>query len=127
MNRFDTSLNQIFPFMKQFHKLIIVLLCIISISFSSKAQDHFFTDAGANKIIPTSGKRVIIPEKFRTVEANTERLKTFLWSLPSEKNIIWTKNQTPVLELPMPDGSTAKFHVWESSIQAWYRMFKQQV
>ena len=103
--------------MKQFSKLMLVLLYSFTISFSSKAQEHFFVDAGANKLVNTSGKRVIIPEKFRTIEANTERLKTFLWSLPSEKNIIWTKNQTPVLELPMPDGSMARFHVWESSIQ----------
>ena len=103
--------------MNKLYKILVTLICVISTSFSLNAQNSFFTDAGANKVIATTGKRVITPGKFRTVEANTAQLRTFLWSLPSEKDIIWKRNQTPVLELPMPDGSLAKFHVWESSIQ----------
>jgi hypothetical protein len=44
-------------------------------------------------------------------------IKSFLWSLASEKNINQSRCNTSVLDLPMPNRKTAKFRVWESGIQ----------
>ncbi|MBK6375090.1 MAG: hypothetical protein IPF67_18855 [Saprospiraceae bacterium] len=62
-----------------------------------------------------SSKRDIIPLKYRTVKLDNEAFVSFLKSLPAEKNML-NRKSTPVLYLPMPDGSIAQFHVWESSI-----------
>ena len=102
--------------MQRIYKLSLTVLAVLTISLSVAAQNNFFTDAGENKTLPTTGQRLIIPEKFRTSAANVSGLKNFLWSLPSENAVLYNRNQAPVIELPMPDGKMAKFYVWESSI-----------
>ncbi|MBL0054634.1 MAG: hypothetical protein IPP31_00305 [Chitinophagaceae bacterium] len=85
-------------------------------SFSLQAQNLFFTDVQESLIqVPTTAKRVIVPNKFRTVSADMNALHHFLWSLPSEKNV--TPGRAPIMNIPMPDGRIAQFRVWESSIQ----------
>jgi hypothetical protein len=98
-------------------KKIILSLITVFCCTALLAQNRFFTDAGNNTTIQTNGQRVIVPEKYRASSIDAQSVKTFLWSLPSEKNILYNRNSTPILELPMPDGKMAKFHVWESSIQ----------
>jgi len=90
-----------------------------ALTFSSLmfAQNRFFTDAGENRTVQTTGQRVIIPQKFRTSSMDVQAMKNFLWSLPSERAIIANRNLSPVIELPMPDGQMARFRIWESSIQ----------
>jgi Metallo-peptidase family M12B Reprolysin-like len=101
--------------MREIPKLLFTVL-LVTISFQLLiAQNRFFTDAGENTIQQTTGKRLIIPEKYRAATLNTQGMKNFLWSLPAEKNL-GNRQQAPVLELPMPGGGTARFHVWESSI-----------
>jgi hypothetical protein len=102
--------------MKKIYQVLLTLMFFFSISFSLVAQNNFFTPTPESAIqLTNKSKRVIIPAKFNTVKADINQLRSFLWSLPSEKNV-GNRNLTPVLELPMPDGKMAKFHVWESSI-----------
>lgn len=92
-------------------------LCCIAVFFLVASQvkaQVFFRDAPEAQLI-TAKKRNIVPEKYRTLLADTAALRQFLRQLPSESSIA-DKNRAPVIELPMPDGSTARFHVWESSI-----------
>lgn len=91
-------------------------IAILLFSVSASAQKRVFADIAQSGINTANGKRVIIPKSFRTLELNTPELKTFLSSLPSEASVRNNHRQAPVMELPMPDGSTARFHVWESSI-----------
>jgi hypothetical protein len=94
----------------------VFLTALFVISFTPLfSQNRFFTDAGANVAFKTTGKRVITPEKFRSSVLDIQAMKNFLWSLPSEKNING-RQQTPIVELPMPDGTMARFHIWESPI-----------
>jgi len=102
--------------MKKIYQVLFTLFSFFSISFSSVAQNNFFTPTPESAIsLTNNSKRVIIPAKYNTVKADIIQLRSFLWSLPSEKNVR-DRNLAPVLELPMPDGKMAKFHVWESSI-----------
>lgn len=101
--------------MNKLCKAVFPILFFISISSFVIAQNNFFTDAGANVAMKATGKRNITPEKYRGATLNVQAMKNFLWSLPSEKSIA-NKQQAPILELPMPDGSSAKFHIWESPI-----------
>ncbi|MBK9551860.1 MAG: hypothetical protein IPO45_06645 [Saprospiraceae bacterium] len=103
--------------MKNFIKTIFILLLTCSISNGLRAQSSFFNDANEQSINMQKGssERDIIPLKYRTVKLDNEAFVSFLKSLPAEKNML-NRKSTPVLYLPMPDGSIAQFHVWESSI-----------
>ena len=90
---------------------------MIAVSFFSTvhAQQNFFTDVAEGSVKKENQKRVIIPEKYRTLQLDTAGMLAFMRQLPSEQNIT-DRNSTPILIIPMPDGSLAKFHVWESSV-----------
>ncbi len=102
--------------MKKIYRISFIALVLFSVSISLSAQNAFFTAVSENAISLASGsKRVIVPTKYQTIKADNNQLRSFLWSLPSEKNI--NPNTAPVMEIPMPDGRVARFRVWESSIQ----------
>lgn len=102
--------------MKKMYKHSFTVLFLFCCSLSLTAQNAFFSPVAENAIsISNNSKRVIIPSKYQASTTNITQLRNFLWSLPSGKNVS-NRNETPVLELPMPDGSIARFHVWESSI-----------
>lgn len=101
--------------MNKLSGFLLTILIFFTTSFSVFAQNNFFTDAGQNVNPKTTGHREIIPEKYRTSTLNIPKLLNFLSSLPSEKNVV-NKKQTPIITLPMPNGASAKFYVWESSI-----------
>lgn len=94
---------------------LFLILIFFSISVLSIAQNNFFSDAGPNAAPKATVKRDIVPENYRGSTLNVQAMKNFLWSLPSEKNIV-NRQQSPIIELPMPDGTIAKFHIWESPI-----------
>lgn len=97
--------------------LFIVLLMFSFISAS--AQKSFFTDVAESRVSMGNGKRVTIPQKYRVTEMDYESIKSFLSTVPA-KTAMRTNAQranAPVLVLPMPDGSSARFKVWEASIQ----------
>ncbi len=102
--------------MQKIYKILLASLVML-ISFSSFAQKNFFSDISKTIINATSGRHDLKLEKYRSVSMNVNGMKDFLWSLPTEKNVIYSRNNTPVLALPMPDGTIGRFHVWESSIQ----------
>jgi subtilisin-like proprotein convertase family protein len=101
--------------MRVFFTKVACLLLTIFFATASRAQQNFFTDIAESAANKAGQKRVIVPEKYRTLQLDTAAMLPFLRSLPSEQNIT-DRNTTPILLFPMPDGSVAKFHVWESSI-----------
>jgi len=80
------------------------------------AQNLFFNDAGQNKKFKTTKKRVIIPIKYRGLTLNYSKAKKFLDSVPNE-TLLKDRNKAPVFTLIKPDGTRARFRVWESSVQ----------
>lgn len=103
--------------MKQYNKYIGAVFFASFISTALFSQPVFFTDEGANKRLPTNMSMTLVPEKFRTSIIDIAGIKNFLWSLPSESAARANRELMPEIELPMPDGKMAKFHVWESSMQ----------
>lgn len=101
--------------MTKIYKLLLVFTVIL-LSDTSFAQKIFFTDISEAQAKAHGGERLIVPIKYRTIALNKEAMKSYLWSLPSEKSVI-NRTTAPILELPMPDGSIAKFNLWQSSIQ----------
>jgi Metallo-peptidase family M12B Reprolysin-like/Secretion system C-terminal sorting domain len=95
-------------------KIILTLFTVLCCTVLS-AQNNFFTDVNENAVQRTSGKKITISEKHRTVALALQGMKNFLWSLPLENNIA-NRNQSSILELPLPYGGTARYRVWESSV-----------
>jgi hypothetical protein len=103
--------------MKKIYTFIFPIVFMLFAGFSVNAQNNFFSDISERSIQLDGKNRVIIPLKSRTLGLETQAIKSFLWSLPKEDQVRNNRNLAPVLTLPMPDGRTAKFRVWESSIQ----------
>jgi hypothetical protein len=109
-------LNKTQKSMKKIYRISLIALVLFSASPVLMAQNAFFTSVSENAISLANGsKRVIVPAKYQTIKADNEQLRSFLWSLPNEKNN--NPRIAPVMSIPMPDGRTARFRVWESSIQ----------
>ena len=102
--------------MKKIYQISFTILVLIVASFNGMAQNSFFSDVSEKSIVTGNAARVIVPLKSRPVSMNNQAMKNFLWALPSEQNLA-SRNQAPVMEIPMPDGRNARFRVWESSIQ----------
>ncbi|MBL0356895.1 MAG: proprotein convertase P-domain-containing protein [Chitinophagaceae bacterium] len=103
--------------MKSMFTRFFFLLMAATIFNTVTAQQSFFSDAAESAMKKADQKRVIVPERYRTLQLDTAGLLPFMRLLPSEQHIV-DRNTTPVIIIPMPDGSTARFHIWESSVMA---------
>lgn len=101
--------------MKFISAKLCLLLIFSAVFFIANAQQNFFADVVESAVKKTNQKRIIIPEKYRTLQLDTIGMLPFLRRLPAEKNSM-DRSKTAVLSIPMPNGTLAKFHVWESSI-----------
>lgn len=94
----------------------IALLFIFCLSATGNyAQNNFFTDAPESSFTNAAQKRVIIPTRYRTLLLNKQSATDFLNIMPQEKNVL-LRNTTPVITIPLPDGTSARFHIWESAV-----------
>ncbi len=96
-------------------RVSLLVLLAITVSFSLFGQNYFFAEMKESGISKAAGKRVIIPEQYKTVVLDTRGMETFLQTLPSETGLA-NRGAAPVIELPLPYGGTARFRVWESSV-----------
>ena len=103
--------------MRKIYTFFLFLLIFLTNILSSQAQNNFFSDISERAIATGSAKRVIVPIKFRTTALDQSGLKSFLWALPNGKAPNFNRNNAAVISLPKPDGTIARFLVWESSIQ----------
>jgi hypothetical protein len=69
----------------------------------------------AETSIPQAGARVLVPAKYRTVRLNQNLLTTLLAKAPMEFTSA-AREDPPIITLPMPDGSLARFSFEESPI-----------
>ena len=98
--------------MKHVSKKIIVFILLCFCAFCANAQTGFFKDVTA----PASSSAIaknITPGKFRNLSLDTIGLHAFLKNLPVENN---TNNNAPIIQIPMPNGGTKRFRIWESSV-----------
>lgn len=101
-------------FMK-FKVFTLALCAFIFVGKHTKAQNNFFAAINESSCVDATHKRVIIPKKYKTFKLDLTAIKNFLATVPNE-NVVTNMENAPILELPMPDGTTAKFHVWESKM-----------
>ncbi|MCC3217866.1 M12 family metallo-peptidase [Chryseobacterium sp. X308] len=96
-------------------QLFYLGIFIISVS-SGKAQD-FFTVISERSIKADPKNRTVQPEKALTYTLDVAGMKSYFNSVPELKDSD-SKDNAPIILLPMPDGTKAKFRIWKSSVMA---------
>ncbi|PKF73679.1 zinc-dependent metalloprotease family protein, partial [Chryseobacterium sp. PMSZPI] len=96
-------------------QLFYLGIFFVSISFV-KAQD-FFTPINERTIKAESKNRTIEPEKFLTYKLDVVGMRNYFASIPELRDNE-RKDNAPIIVLPMPDGTKAKFRIWKSSVMA---------
>ncbi|PTT23585.1 hypothetical protein DBR28_18790 [Chryseobacterium sp. HMWF028] len=96
-------------------QLFYLGIFVISIS-SGKAQD-FFTVISERSIKADPKNRTVQPEKSLTYTLDVAGMKSYFNSVPELKDSD-RKDSAPIIVLPMPDGTKAKFRIWKSSVMA---------
>ncbi len=82
-------------------------------------------------LLPRMGKRLVIPDVYRTVQLDADNLRSQLADAPLEFSAEASRQQA-IITLPMPDGSTQQYRIVESPImqpglQAKFPDFKTYV
>lgn len=77
----------------------------------ANAYSPFFRDVALNEIPYYVGARTIVPNQSRYLRVDFNEIKTYLNNAPSENS-----GQFLPLDVPMPDGSTAKFLIQQYSM-----------
>jgi hypothetical protein len=93
----------------------LLILGLLLFSFKVDAQTNFFTDIKESNCKVPGQQRVIVPVKYRTITLDTTALLNFLRTVPLRKNIGGLRN-APIFTLPLPNGTSARFYIWESPI-----------
>lgn len=97
------------------NRYFLSLVILIGFFFSLDAKaDTYWNDIPKSNI-QSSGERLIIPEKYRTVTLNTAEIKNILSNAPLEKNVR-PANSNAIVTLPMPDGRNLRFRFVESPV-----------
>lgn len=96
-------------------KLLYLGIFILSF-FLGKAQD-FFSVTSERSIKAEPKNRTVQPEKFLTYRLDVVGMKSYFDSVPALKDDDF-KGKAPIIILPMPDGTKAKFRIWKSSVMA---------
>src|SRR5215208_1943964 len=81
---------------------------------NTQSQDGVWQFVEETSIV-AKGERQIVPQAYRTVQANEASLKSLLGKAPLEFTKE-AKESNVVITLPMPDGSFARFRIEESPI-----------
>ena len=110
-----SNLRTLNEFMKSMSRNFLVLMITFVASHDLLAQNYFFAEARENEISATSaGKRVIIPQKYKSLVLDIRGMQDFLKTLPTEN--VTGGNREQIIELPMPQGGRAAYRIWESPV-----------
>ncbi|MGI9580227.1 reprolysin-like metallopeptidase [Chryseobacterium sp. RRHN12] len=101
--------------MMNYKQLLYAVIFLFSVSMV-KAQD-FFTPVHESTIKASAEKRTVRSEKFLTYTLNVSSMKDYLSSVPELKDHD-RKDHAPIIILPLPDGTKARFSIWKSSVMA---------
>ena len=87
---------------------------IYCLSINAQSNQVLWKEVNENEITIT-GKRDIVPEKYKTFHLDINSVKTLLASAPLDKNIP-VEYSSVIISLPMPDGTLQNFKVTESPV-----------
>jgi reprolysin-like metallo-peptidase family M12B/Big-like domain-containing protein len=100
--------------------VLIVALGIFGLSSHSEARigqaDAIWNDVAESALAASTGTRVIVPDRYRTVALNLAALQSLLSHAPMERSAEAQGGGRIEVSLPMPDGRMARFLAEESPI-----------
>ena len=97
------------------NKIIILSSLFVSfLSVNAQSNKALWKEVSENQISVT-GKRDIVPEKYKTFHLDVNSLKTLLASAPLDKNTP-VEYSSVIISLPMPNGSMQDFKLTESPV-----------
>lgn len=100
--------------MKWLYKNLCLLLAILFFN-QLNAQNNFFADAPESAMKSANQKRVIVPNKFRSLALDVAQLKQFFKTVPMEFTES-AKTHPAIMSIPMPDGTVSHYSIVESPI-----------
>lgn len=97
--------------MFKFNKIALVgfLMMLAGQTFS---QNYFFADKDEKTITGNDLKRVIVPQKYRTMSIDAPSFLHFIKTVPDFEAIKFNREAAPIISIPMPNGKTALFRIW---------------
>jgi subtilisin-like proprotein convertase family protein len=104
--------------MRKNYTQLFTLVFMMLIALNATAQKALFQDIAERNLNRNSVKRVIKPFKYRTVTLDSVELLKTLRAAPSEKNVISGINKPQIMLVPLPNGKSARFKIWECPVMA---------
>ncbi|KAB2909059.1 MAG: M12 family metallo-peptidase [Ignavibacteriales bacterium] len=96
-------------------RIFLFTVLLFSFTFGQNMFLNPWQDASKNAV-PARLEKMITVDNYRLLQLDRASLAAFLKTAPPED--IYNMGRTPVLELPMPDGNSAKFEIYNSPIMA---------
>src|SRR2546423_731008 len=104
----------------RYRNLVLINIVYLLITSSSSAQiseRYGYWNELSIKETQISDRKLSMPDKFVSYQLNLSKLKSVLANAPledltSSRNIV----KSVIIELPLADGSSGEFEVWESPI-----------
>lgn len=100
--------------MKYIFNLLILPAFVLILNTAVFAQNYCWNDISASQV-QTSGRRVIMPAKYRTLTLNVPEMKNILMSAPPEEKV-QVKFSGAVISIPLPDGKFGRFRIVDSPV-----------
>ncbi|CAN5607844.1 zinc-dependent metalloprotease family protein [soil metagenome] len=91
----------------------MLMLCFFSVTNAQNTTAYWNDIPSAN--IESNGRRVTIPEVYRSLTLNIADIQNVLKTAPSEKNV-QAKYSNVIISLPYPDGTYKRFSMVESPV-----------
>ncbi|MES2763617.1 MAG: M12 family metallo-peptidase [Bacteroidota bacterium] len=96
-------------------KKTIILSSLVLSFFSIKAQSNALWKEVNENQISVTGKREIVPEKYKTFRLDVNALQALLATAPLDKNVP-VEYSSVIISLPLPNGTTQDFKLTESPV-----------
>ena len=94
--------------------LVLACLVLTSLQLLSQNESNLWKEISENEVQLT-GKREIIPERYKTYQVDLLALQELLSKAPHEKSTP-VEHSSIIINLPMPDGAIQQFKLTESPV-----------
>ncbi|MFT5765930.1 MAG: hypothetical protein ACI8X3_003368, partial [Saprospiraceae bacterium] len=99
----------------QIRILSLFLTILISTAMNAQINDFWSSANESAIILNAENERGLIPDQYHTFALDLDEMKSYLQNAPMERTAA-ARNHPLKLELPLPDGETHPFNIYESPV-----------